>query len=60
MIYALCFVLAMFCTLAISVAVGFMKWAILQVGASVFVTMFLLFMGILVLALVMPEDDDDE
>lgn len=60
MVYALCFVLAMFCTLAISVAVGFMKWAILQVGASVFVTMFLLFMGILVLALVMPEDDDDE
>ena len=60
MIYALCFVLAMFCTLAISVAIGFMKWAILQVGASVFVTMFLLFMGILVLALVMPEDDDDE
>jgi hypothetical protein len=50
----------MFCTLAISVAIGFMKWAILQVGASVFVTMFLLFMGILVLALVMPEDDDDE
>jgi hypothetical protein len=59
-VYALCFVLAMFCTLAISVAIGFMKWAILQVGASVFVTMFLLFMGILVLALVMPEDDDDE
>lgn len=60
MVYAICFVLAMFCTLAISVAIGFMKWAILQVGASVFVTMFLLFMGILVLALVMPEDDDDE
>ena len=60
MVYALCFVLAILCTLAISVAIGFMKWAILQVGASVFVTMFLLFMGILVLALVMPEDDDDE
>ena len=60
MVYALCFVLAILCTLAISVAVGFIKWAILQVGASVFASLFFLFMGILVLAIVMPEDDDDE
>ena len=59
MVYALCFVLAILCTLAISVAVGFIKWAILQVGAAVFASLFFLFMGILVLAIVMPEDDEE-
>lgn len=60
MVYALCFVLAILCTLAICVVIGFIKWAILQVGAAVFASLFFLFMGILVLAIVMPEDDDDE
>ena len=60
MVYAICFVLAILCTLAISMVVGFVKWAILQVGAAVFVSLFLLFMGILVLAIVTPEDDNDE